>query len=177
MRAFGGIGLGYFVAEWYKSNIKHIKTLTLNIKQKLYLTILEFMCLFFIINNLMLHKTSAKNHMIFIVVFLAIIILFLIQKGFISKWLNKDIWVNLSKYTYSLYMTHIILFNILKGSFWKYHPEWVYAHPVLNIGLALTLALLLGVFTYHFVEVPCARYLKEKSQNPYPIRISGGGSP
>lgn len=56
----------------------------------------------------------------------------------------------------------LILFNILKGSFWKYHPEWVYAHPILNIELAILFALLLGVFTYHFVEVPCANYLKKK---------------
>ena len=177
LRAIGGIGIGYFIAEWYKSNIEQIKTLTLNIKQRLCLTVFEFMCVFFIINNLILHKPHFKNHIVFIIVFALTIILFLVNKGYISTVLNNNIWLNLSKYTYSLYMTHLILFNILRGSFWKYHPEWVYAHPVLNIELALTLALLLGVFTYHFVEVPCARYLKEKFQNPYPIRISGGGSP
>lgn len=160
MRALGGIGVGYFISEWYKNNLNKINKLALSLNYKVIITILEFICLYFIINNLMLHKINYKNHIIFIITYIAIIILFLLKQGFISKILNSDIWVNLSRYTYSFYMTHLLVINTLKGSLWKYHPEWVYANPIENIVYTLLLVFMLGIFTYHFVEKPCADYFK-----------------
>jgi len=178
LRGFGGIGLGYFIAEWYKNNAECIKKIVLNAKQKLCLTIIEFMCIFFIINNLMLHRPSFKNHFFYIVVFLATILLFIIKQGYIAQFLEKDFWSNLSKYTYSFYMTHIIVYNILRGSFWQQCSNWIYAHPVQNIIYTLVLVFILGIFTYHFVEKPCADYFKkaktlarvERESNP-PISL------
>ena len=69
MRAFGGIGLGYFISEWYKESIQSIKNTVYPLWSRLFITIVEFMCLYFIINNLMFHKLHYKNHMIFIVTF------------------------------------------------------------------------------------------------------------
>ena len=168
LRAFGGIGFGYFIAEWYKNNLEHIKNITLNIKQKWCLSIVEFMCVFFIINNLIFHLPNFKNHFVYIAIFAMTIILFLIKKGYVSQILEKNIWVNLSKYTYSFYLTHIIVLNILKGSFWKTHQEWVYANPIENIVYTLLLVFMLGIFTYHFVEKPCADYFK-KAETRVPV--------
>lgn len=162
MRGLGGIGIGYFIGEWYKNNLDKIKNLAFSFKSKFVLTCLEFICLYFIINNLMLHKLQYKNNLIYIVSFVVIIILFLLKQGFISKILENKIWENLSKYTYSLYMTHFVLFYILKDSVWKHYPEWVYAHPIENVIYTLLGVLVLGIFTYHFVEKPCAIYLKNK---------------
>ena len=181
MRALGGIGVGYFIGEWYKNNLESIKNLVLSIKAKIALTFLEFICIFFIINNLMLHKPSFKNHILFIIVFAVTIMAFLLQQGFISRLLNNDLWVNLSKYTYSIYMTHMLIFNTFKGSLWKYNPEWVYVHPILNVSIVLTLVLILGIFTYHCIEKPCAKYLKELLfDNPKKVVVQasrGGGNP
>lgn len=165
MRALGGIGVGYFIAQWYKTNFDKIKKTTLSLYQKMSITVLEFVCIFFIINNLILHKIHYKNHIIFIVVFATILILFLVRKGFISQLLDIDYWQNISKYTYSLYMTHQIIFSTLKGSLWKYHPELVYAHPILNILFALTLVLCLGIFTYNCVEKPVISLFMNKDEN------------
>lgn len=162
MRGFGGIGLGYLIAEWYKNNINTISNLTLSIKSKIAITGLEFICLYFIINNLMLHKLQYKNHMIFIISFIAIIVLFLIKQGFISKLLDNKFGGVLSKYTYSLYMTHIMAFDLFCKYLWKHCPEWVHAHPVQNVIYTLIGVFILGVFTYHFVEKPSTAYLKKK---------------
>lgn len=162
MRALGGIGLGCFIAEWYKNNQDSITNIVLNIKQKCCLSIIEFMCIFFIINNLMLHRPNCKNDILFIAVFVMTIMLFIAKKGYISQCLEKNIWQQISKYTYSFYMTHLIVFSTFKASLWKYHPEWVYAHPVLNIVYTLILVFILGIFTYHFVEKPCTKYLSNK---------------
>lgn len=164
MRAIGGIGIGYFIAEWYKNNLKTIKNFVVNTQQKICLTIFEGSCIFFIINNLMLHRPSFRNHILYIIVFTLTIGLFLIRQGYLSLWLEKDFWCNLSKYTYSFYLTHIVVFNILKGGFWKPHPEWVYAHPVLNLEITFLLVFIIGVFTYHFVEEPCAKYFAKKAR-------------
>ena len=158
MRGFAGIGVGYFIAQWFRENIDAIKAFVPNILQKLLITVLEFMCVFFIINNLMLHQPNFKNDMVYIVVFIIAIVLFLIKKGFVSQLLENDIWVNLSQYTYSFYMTHIVVYNILRGTFWKMHSVWIYSHPILNVVFTLILVFLLGVFTYHFVELPANKY-------------------
>lgn len=160
MRGFAGIGVGYFIGFWYKNNVEKFKNYIPDIKSKLFLTLIEFACLFFIIQNLMLHKLKYNNEIIFIIAFIMIIVLFLFQKGYISKFLEIDLWSKFSKYTYSLYMTHSLLMNILKETFWKDCPEFVYAHPLLNIVFTTILIVIFGCLTYHFIEKPCANYLK-----------------
>lgn len=160
MRAFGGIGIGYFIAEWYKNNREAILNLKISLLNKYLITITELSCISFIIITLMFTRVSYKNQIIFIAIFAITIILFLLKKGFITNWLNKDIWVILSKYTYSLYMTHSIIFKILKGTLWKTYPNFVVLHPFFNISLALISTLILGMLTYHFIEKPCTTWLK-----------------
>jgi peptidoglycan/LPS O-acetylase OafA/YrhL len=163
LRAFGAIGIGYFIGEWYKTNHQQIKDFTISAKQKLVVTVLEFCCLFYIINNLMLRLPKFHNDLFYIVCFTAIIILFLAKKGYISTWLDNDKWAGLSKYTYSIYMTHPVIITAMKCSVWKYHKAWVYNHPCINIIIALTLILALGVFTYEFVEKKANDYFKKRA--------------
>ena len=164
MRAMGGIGIGYFIGDWYKNNIQKITTLKFNLPQKLITTVIEFCCLFFIINNLMLRKLHYHNDLIYIIVFSIIIILFLIKQGYISKILDNNIPVFLASFTYSIYMTHRFVMNVIKGSFWKYNPEIIYSHPIINILITIVIVLIFGVLTYYFIEKPCARFL-HKSKN------------
>ncbi len=162
LRAIGGISVGYFLGEWYKENAVKINNWQVSVKQFFFISALEFMCLYFIINNLLFRWLKYKNHMIYIVAFTGIVLLFLIQKGFFSRILNNDFWTKLSKYTYSIYMVHIAIFMYLKETLWTDHSDFVYAHPVWNIFIALIPVIILGVLTYHFVEKPAAKYLSEK---------------
>lgn len=170
LRALGGIGAGYFIGLWYKNNFEAIKNFNYKIWHILALTFIEFISLYFIINNLMLHKLKFNNQIVFIIAFVAVIVVFLINKGFISRFFNKDWCVNVAKYTYSFYMTHFFIFNVFKNSIWKNNPEIIIAHPYLNLFITLSLVFILGVFTYHFVEAPCAKYFKNKN-----LKILGGG--
>ena len=170
LRAIGGIGIGYFIGEWYKNNVEKIKNYTFNIYQKIFLTIIEFMCIYFTINNLMLHKIKFKNDMIFIVTFAILIICFLLKGGYISRILDNDFWGKISKYTYSIYMTHNVVRFVLKNSFWVSNSEFVYAYPMFNSFIAFVLVLILGIFTYHFVEKPCAQYFKERAKSLVAVR-------
>lgn len=162
LRAMGGIGLGYFIGEWYKLKRDDIIKWNLEVPQKILITILETFCLVFVIHNLMFHELKFHNQIIFIVIFLFLIVFFLIKKGYISEILNKDIFVSLAKYTYSIYMTHMVVIHIILNSLWKNFPNFVYEHSVLNFIFLWILIIFFGVFTYHFVEKPCAKYLREK---------------
>ena len=170
LRAIGGIGIGYFIGEWYKKNIEKIKNYSFNIYQKIFLSVIEFMCIYFTINNLMLHKIKFKNDMIFIVTFAILIICFLLKGGFFSRILDNDFWGKISKYTYSIYMTHRLVFNAFKGLIWKPHTDYLLEHELLNIFAPIVLALILGIFTYHFVEKPCAQYFKERAKSLVAVR-------
>lgn len=162
LRAFGGIGLGYFIGEFYKNNIECIKNIVISQNTKVVLSIIEILCVGFIIKNLMLYNLHFDNQIIFVVIFALTIILFLFNKGYLSEYLSKDILVKLSKYTYSLFLTHHVIIHGIKGSLWKYCPSFVYNYPLLNIILTLTIIFITGIFTYHFVEKPSGVYLKKK---------------
>ncbi len=162
LRALGGIGIGYFIGEWYKANIENIKTWKATTLQTISLSSLEFVTLYFIINNLMLHKLKYNNQFIFIIAFTAMTMLFLVKKGIFSRILDKDFWFNISKYTYSIYMIHMPIYSCLRNILWKNHPEIVYAHPILNIVFTLALVIVAGVLTYHFVEKPSYKYLTNR---------------
>ena len=163
MRALAGTGLGYFIGYWYSENIEKIKKLHFSLPAQISLTVLEFVCMFFIINNLILHSPNFRNNMLFIVAFVAIIVLFLIKKGFISRALDNSFWSKLSKYTYSIYMTHVFILTVFKNTIWIHHKEFVYSYPELHILIVLALILVLGILTYHFIEIPCFNYFKSKN--------------
>lgn len=164
LRAFGGIGIGYFIGEWYKNNKEQIKKIMLTTKQKLLVTGLEFLCLFYIINNLILRIPKFRNNLFFIVTFAAIIVLFLAKKGYISNYLEKDFWQNISKYTYSLYLSHTFVITVFLNYFWKINADSVESHPLLNLGILIVCILILGVLTYHLVELPAAKYFKKRTE-------------
>ena len=161
-RAIGGIGIGYFIGQLYKTHIDTIKHLSLNITEKLFITVLEFCCLFFIINNLMLHKIKFDNQIVFIIVFALTIILFLIKQGYISMWLEKDIFSKIAKYTLSIYLTHEV---IVRGfiSLYQHNIELIQMYPVFFIGCYLICVITFGIATYYLIEQPAYIYLSNRS--------------
>ncbi|MBQ8459719.1 acyltransferase [bacterium] len=166
LRALGGIGIGYFIGDWYRNNEEKIRAWSVTVLQKIALTVLEFMCLFFIINNLMLRRLKYGNDMIYIVTFVVIIVLFLLNKGYISRLLNDtkigDVSVFCAKYTYSIYMMQFFVFNIINAFVWKRFPDFVLSHQIINVEFTLLCVIIFGIFTYHFVEKPCVDYFKYK---------------
>ena len=162
LRAFGGIGLGYLIGEWYKVYSEKIERATVSAKTKILITLAEFTFLFFIIYNLLLHDIKFNNRIIFVIVFAITIMLFISKKGFVSKFLENKIFSKVSRYTYSIYMVHLLVFETINGSLWKKQPDFLYSHPVLNLVIALTCVVLLGILVHHVIEVPSAKFLRKK---------------
>ena len=162
LRAFGGIGLGYLIGEWYKIYSEKIEHAMVSTKTKILITLSEFACLFFIVYNLLLHDIKFDNRIIFVIVFAITIMLFISKKGFISKFLDNKVFSKISRYTYSIYMVHLLVFETINGSLWEKRPDFLYSHPVLNLVIALTCVALLGIFVHHVIEVPSAKFLRKK---------------
>ena len=133
IRAVGGIGLGVLCGNIYQS---------------------------FILKNKIKENIFSK---IFISLgFTLLLLLFVMKKGVITKILDKDIWIFLGKFQYSIYVIHYVIIRVLGFTLWKNNPNFVLSHPVLPIIIMILTILTIGVFTYYMVELPCAKFLKDK---------------
>lgn len=162
LRAWGGIGIGMLLGLWHKDCATKIAAYQLNIWQKILLSALEFVLLYFMINNLLLHKFQHNNQFMFIIVFTALVGCFLMSKGYVSALFNREIFPKLSKYIYSVFITHQVIIGVLKRNLWIPHRDLIESYPIINMVGTLFIIICVGVLTYHLVEVPAAKYLRKK---------------
>lgn len=162
MRAFAGLGVGYFLAMIYKDNYEKIQNTVLNIYQKLLLTAGEIVIFGFIFWNTCFHKMQYNNKMIIIISYIALLGLFIYKKGYFSRILDNNFSVFLGQFTFSIFVNHILIVKLWTIYICKQHFDWVISHPVLNIFLLYVVIFLFSMLVYYFAEKPCAEYLKKK---------------
>lgn len=87
--------------------------------------------------------------------------LFLIKKGMLSNFLNKTWSIYFGKYTYSIFMTHVIVLQTV-GKLLSSHSDFCIQHNI-AVPIAVIIAILsFAVFCHHFVEMPLSRWTAEK---------------
>ncbi len=174
--ALAGIAIGYFIALWFKK-FKNNPLKTSSFFQKILFTLTESYLLVFAIQNTIFHKISYDNWLIILPVFVGLIILFLMKKGFISQFFDNNFSAILGKYVYSIYIMHFLVHDVMRKVFWMSNKEFIIAHPIFNLILPIIIAILLGILTYHLVEQPAARYLNKlwfNKENKNPTNSVGG---
>lgn len=159
LRGLGGVGLGYFIAMLYKNYGKEIAETKFNIKQVLFVSVFEFICLYFTINNLFLHKIKFDNPIIYVVNFTILVTLFIFKKGIFSNLLNLSVWNKFSKYTYSIYMVHCLCLLTTANYIYGHYLDYLLQHPIIGVVIALSICMISGILIYHFVEIPMKKYL------------------
>ncbi|MBP5615087.1 MAG: acyltransferase [Alphaproteobacteria bacterium] len=159
LRALAGVGTGYFISELYKNYGEKISKIQLNVLSKILISVIEFMCIFFTINNLSFHKLKFDNVFIYYFVFALLITLFIFKKGYISNMLNIHIWTCFSKYTYSVYMAHCLCILTLCTILSKY-PSVITSYHYVFVPVILLACILFGIILYHFIEQPFKKILK-----------------
>lgn len=87
--------------------------------------------------------------------------LFLIKKGVLSNFFNKSWAIYFGKYTYSIYVTHVIVLW-MSGSFINSHAEFCIQHNILVPSAVIVAILIFAVFCHHIVEMPLSRWTAEK---------------
>ncbi len=157
MQSLAGIGLGIIICNIYNHYKEKLSTMKESLKTKLIFTFLEFYLFFFLIHYLTFHKINYNNEMIYILAFCGLFFLFLIKKGYLSKFLENNVSKEIGKYTYSIFLGHGLIISLVYNLIWLKHPNFIYQHPVLQIFIVIFLSTLFGMFLYHFIEKKFAR--------------------
>lgn len=161
LRAVGGMGLGCVLGVLYKSNSDKILKAEISNPLKIFISAAELASLSFLVWWTLFPHHSVNN-IFFVLNFSVLLSLFVMKKGYFSAMFDSEIWVKLGRYQYSLYVIHYLVLQIFGVALWKTNPEFLCSHPYLPIAVMLLAVLALGIFTYHFIETPCADFLRNK---------------
>ena len=161
LRGLGGIGLGCLLAKIFKDNYPKIQNFKLSISKKILITFAEIISFMFVFWWLCFPHFK-YNNIFFVVGFSILFSFFICKKGYLSNLLDKSIWVFLGRYQYSMYVVHYVIIKIFGIVLWQKNIEWVVMHPILPIIIMFLTIIATTMFAYHFVEIPCAKYLKDK---------------
>lgn len=87
------------------------------------------------------------------------------NKTLISKFLNSELMLYIGTISYSIYMVHWFVQELLKFFwFYKFHDvfgkEFTQYQSLTSLGVFLMIILLAASLTYRFLEVPARNYLK-----------------
>lgn len=158
--SLGHVGLGILIHGFLNS-----VDLTKFKFNKFVMTIFEVALSSYLIHGCLIKKFT-DNYMVIILAAAALFVLFLLNKGYLSSLLNHSIFANIGKYAFSIYIMQDVIFVFFKNYLWKQQTLAI-NHPILTISISILSSILLGVITYHFVENPCAKYLKKNLLDKY----------
>ena len=156
-----GIGFGYILGNTEIENIQ------INLTEKIgiiFIGILELILLSIIILPLIFNINEIKEPLLFILCFMFLLLIFIKEKGIISKFFNNIYLVNIAKTSFSIYIMQEVCFIILQVSFWK--TSYPISHPVIAFIISFVFCIFVGVVTHIYVEKPVTKYLEN---------IRGGG--
>ncbi|MBR1424961.1 acyltransferase [bacterium] len=142
MRCLASIGIGYFVGCLH-DRVKNCPEVFINRIEK---------CVKFVINY--------QNKLIYVIVFAILFFLFILKQGLVSNITNLKIFEKAGCYAYSIYVMQQVSFYIMGGTLWKFAD--FSDHKILVILISLIFSVVIAIFTYHFIELPVGRYLKNK---------------
>ena len=162
VKALGGLGLGYFACQVYQDKLLDIKKSLFTTSQKIFCSISELVLFAFILVCLFYQRTGYNNFIILIAAFIGLFLLFLTNKGFLSKLFDNDLSVFLGQFSFSIFVSHHIILKLWHAVIYSKYSEWVINHPILNLSAVWIVVLLFGCATYYLVEKPAAKYLKKK---------------
>ncbi len=155
IRGLACIGLGILLCSLYKQ-LKPAGQKLFKINTFALVSLLEIYLLIFLINNLIFHQFSYNNKLILIIAFVILFWLFLLQRGLLSKMVAIDIFPKISRYTFSIYITHLFVFRLLAYTLWK---------AQINVNLiaffTFFISIIFGILVYHIIELPCYKFMQK----------------
>ncbi|BAY30103.1 acyltransferase 3 [Nostoc carneum NIES-2107] len=131
------------------------------------LAIIALTWIMLIMHNYWHHWRSLHDWLILPAFSLLILAVAVNNKGMISKFLNSQLMLYLGTISYSIYLVHWLIQEVIKF-FWSYGfnenfgQGFTKLENFLALGVFLMITLLVAALTYRFVEVPMRNYLKSK---------------
>lgn len=157
IRGLAGMGFGYILAYVYneKAGIREDK----NVKP--FQAIMEIIFITLLIKISIIKKVDSAFP-IMLISFTILFLFFVFNKGIVSKITDKKIFDVLGRYCYSVYMMQGIAFHLANKFLWNNARYGVQHYPVVNICGGIMLCIVLGVITYHIVEIPAKNFILRK---------------
>jgi peptidoglycan/LPS O-acetylase OafA/YrhL len=158
------MGIGYFLAQIYYKE-KQLATLPHkeSIVKTICYTIAEIVLLFFIVVSM--YKSGSHNAISQKMTYVCVVVLFwffINSYGYLSRLLNKN-WANiLGRYTFSIYVFHVLCIEFVKIKLMPIYKDWMVSHVSYVVMIICVASMLLAVIMHHFVEVPVMRWWKNK---------------
>ncbi len=151
MLALGMIGLGIllraFLSEIRIENRK-INYWIASVLEILLFSYLMYGCLI---------ERFKETHMVLIVAFSALFVLFIMHQGFLSQLLNKP-WVSkIGRYAFSIYIMQSVGFVCM-----KYLWAYIRGGGTGSVLLSVLICIFIGVVTYHLIEKPVSDFYRKK---------------
>lgn len=113
------IAIGCILGEIYNNYKDEIRTIRLNKLQSSIVTIIEISLFFYLIFALSFSKKDNLTLGDAILIFIFLVVLFIIKKGYFSVLLNNKVSYTLGKYSYSIFITHCFFLEIAKNYYYK----------------------------------------------------------
>lgn len=163
-RAVAGIGLGYMLADvWGCITEKHRSSHSSDEQGKLSVSIsvVEVITFGMLLLDFFYGKKACDDQFIVVLLFAIFLLCLLTRKGIFSA-LTDHKWCGiLGRYAYSVYVMQEVAFGILKRTFWK-NTGYLERYPVCSIMISVVITFGIGIITYHLVERPSGRLLKNR---------------
>lgn len=161
IRAIPTVGIGYFIAILIEVLITTIEKYRNSKLISLIFGLSE--CAIFC---LIIYYTSIKHEKIFgdyLCLFLIILltISFICRIGFLSKFLNNHVSMLLGKYSYSIYVSQIVVWEIFRNYIWI-HESFVKNNFYLTLTLFVITCIIWGITSHHIIEKPIFNLLNGK---------------
>ena len=121
-----------FLGKIYQKYKDRIRNLGKNIATSILFSALELFTFGFIIWWSYFKLVKIDNSL-YVAAFVILFVCFLLRLGILSKFTDKDIWTNLSKYTYSLYCIHLPVSRILSKMILNPHRDIFITYPILTV--------------------------------------------
>ncbi|MBR2286190.1 MAG: acyltransferase [Alphaproteobacteria bacterium] len=168
LRAIGGIGIGYLIAQWYQNYIKRKANNTASINKDKFFSVAEIVGISALIYAFFLNTTMLRNVGFMLVLFVILLVIMLSNRGWLSQKLNKPTCINvLARYTYSLYMCHSFVYFLLRKVLWRPYPQIVISEPIGNVVLTIVCVIIMTLITYYGVEMPAKKLAKRIQEKRY----------
>ncbi len=152
IRGLACISLGIICADiWEKiENIK-IKNTILN---SIILGGIECLLLWYFIQYSAFHVRKFNIDTYWQLIFIGIFFLFLLNKGFLSKFLNNKLSKILGDFSYSIFVMHFPIITICKKYFWNNFA------PEISAILTFSICIIAGILTHILIEKNINKIIK-----------------
>lgn len=161
LRGLSCIGLGYFICQIYIFFTPLIQKQKNSCKNFIICSIIEIFLFIFTFNNLLFHNMSFNNKTILLISFSCLFLMLLINNGIVSKLAELEVFSKMSKYSLSIYLSHLFIYKIMKYFLWNFD-----LNKSVSAMITITAAVTFSVIIYHFIELPAIKFLQRKILKP-----------